>query len=104
FFHNSYLAVRQEGGWPLLVLLLALMAIAFMALSSRSRAGDVPAVAAQAALIATLAMGVTLGEVLLELPTALAIGFALARASARTSLDEPSVVVNIVKTPRSDPD
>ncbi|MCW2835546.1 MAG: hypothetical protein JWN68_3499, partial [Nocardioides sp.] len=42
FFHNSYLAVRQEGGWPLLVLLLALMAIAFMALSSRSRAGDVP--------------------------------------------------------------
>lgn len=104
FFHNSYLAVRQEGGWLLLVLLLALIVIAFLALSSRSRAGDVPAVAAQAAIIATLAMGVTLGEVLLELPTALVIGFALARASARTSLDERSVVGNIVKIPRSEPE
>lgn len=84
FFHNSYLAVRQEGGWPLLILVLALMAVAFLALSPRSRTGDLRAVAAQAALIATLAMAVTLGEVLLELPTALAIGFALGHAASRT--------------------
>lgn len=83
FFHNSYLAVRQEGGWPLLLLVLGLMAIAFVALSRQSRTGDLRAVAAQAALIATLAMAVTLGEVLLELPTALAIGFALGHASSR---------------------
>lgn len=101
FFHNSYLAVRQEGGWLLLILVLALVAVAFMALGPRARAGDVRAVAGQAALIATLAMGVTLGEVLLELPTAIAIGFALARASALTSSGDQSVVVNIVKTPRS---
>ena len=83
FFHNSYLAVRQEGGWPLLILVLALMAVAFLALSSRSRTGDLQAVAAQAALIATLAMAVTLGEVLLELPTAIVIGFALGHAASR---------------------
>ncbi|HXH77219.1 O-antigen ligase family protein [Nocardioides sp.] len=104
FFHNSYLAVRQEGGWLLLGLVLALVATAFLALSSRTRTGDVPAIAAQAALIAILTMGVTLGEVLLELPTALAVGFALARASVLTSPGDQSVVANIVKTPRSDPE
>jgi hypothetical protein len=67
------------------VLVLALMAIAFMSLSPRSQAGDMRAVAAQAALIGILAMAVTLGEVLLELPTALAIGFALAHAGSRTA-------------------
>ena len=70
FFHNSYLAVRQEGGWLLLLLVLALMIVAFASLSSRSRTGDGRAIAAQAALIGILAMAVTLGEVLLELPTA----------------------------------
>lgn len=85
FFHNSYLAVRQEGGWLLLLLVLALMVVAFASLSSRSRTGDGRAIAAQAALIGILAMSVTLGEVLLELPTALAIGFALAHAGSRTT-------------------
>ena len=100
FFHNSYLAVRQEGGWLLLVLVLALMAVAFAALAPKARMGDVPAVAAQAALIATLAMGVTLGEVLLELPTALAIGFALARASKLPSAPDAPPATNIGKSPR----
>ncbi|MEO5664392.1 MAG: O-antigen ligase family protein [Nocardioides sp.] len=98
FFHNSFLAVRQEGGWPLLILVLGLMAVAFLALSSRSRAGDLRAVAAQAALIGTLAMAVTLGEVLLELPTAIAIGFALGQAASRTPPDGDSRV-----TPAPDP-
>lgn len=98
FFHNSYLAVRQEGGWPLLVLVLGLMAVAFLALSSRSRTGDLRAVAAQAALISTLAMAVTLGEVLLELPTAIAIGFALGHAASRTPPDGDSRA-----TPAPDP-
>lgn len=87
FFHNSFLAVRQEGGWPLLVLILALVTIAFISLSRRSRMGDLRAVAAQAALIATLAMAVTLGEVLLELCTAIAIGFALGHSASRPPPD-----------------
>ena len=110
FFHSSYLAVRQEGGWLLLVLVLALMAVAFMAVSSKSREGDTRAIAAQAALIGTLAMAVTLGEVLLELPTALAIGFALARAGSRAapgrggarSSRDAFDVGRFVKTPRGE--
>jgi len=98
FFHNSYLAVRQEGGWLLLVLVLALMAVAFMSLSPRSQAGDMRAVAAQAALIGTLAMSVTLGEVLLELPTALAIGFALAHAGSRTTTGRAGPVTRVTNS------
>jgi len=98
FFHNSYLAVRQEGGWLLLVLVLALMAVAFMSLSPRSQAGDMRAVAAQAALIGTLAMSVTLGEVLLELPTALAIGFALAHAGSRTTTGGAGPVTRVTNS------
>lgn len=90
FFHNGFLAVRQEGGWPLLGLVLALMTVAFVSLSTKARARDLRAVAAQAALLGTLAMSVTLGEVLLELPTAVAIGFALAHANARTPPASPN--------------
>jgi hypothetical protein len=81
FFHNSYLAVRQEGGWIALLLLLALVAYAFLRLSRASRRGDPHAIAGQAALIALMVSAVTLGEVLLELPAAFAIGFALRTAA-----------------------
>lgn len=80
FFHNSYLAARQEGGWLLLGLVLAVLVLAFLAVSGRAKRGDLPAVFVQAALIGVVVMSVTLGEVLLELPTALAIGFALCLA------------------------
>ena len=80
FFHNSYLATRQEGGWLALILILGLIAYAFAKTSPASQAGDMRAAAAQAALIAVVVMATTLGEVLLELPTALAIGFALGHA------------------------
>lgn len=80
FFHNSYLAVRQEGGWGALVLVLALMAYAFVRLSKQSRAGDIAAAGAQAAIIGTAVMAITLGEVLLDTPMAIAVGFALGRA------------------------
>ena len=80
FFHNSYLATRQEGGWLALILILGLIAYAFAKTSPASQAGDMRAAAAQAALIAAVVMATTLGEVLLELPTALAIGFALGHA------------------------
>ncbi|TGN63755.1 hypothetical protein EXE59_07155 [Nocardioides eburneiflavus] len=80
FFHNSYLAVRQEGGWIALLLVLGLMAFAFLRLSRHSRAGDLSAAGAQAALIGTAVMAITLGEVLLDTPMAIAVGFALGRA------------------------
>lgn len=77
FFHNSYLAVRQEGGWGALLLVLALLVLAFLRLSRQSRAGDLQAAGAQAAIIGVAVMAITLGEVLLDTPMAIAVGFAL---------------------------
>ncbi len=80
FFHNSYLATRQEGGWGALLLVLALLAFAFLRLSDRARRGDLAAAGAQAAIIAVAVMAITLGEVLLDTPMAIAVGFALGQA------------------------
>jgi hypothetical protein len=77
FFHNSYLAARQEGGWGALLLLLGLMVVGFIVLSAQSRAGDLSAAGAQAAIISVGVMATTLGEVLMDLPMAIAVGFAL---------------------------
>ncbi len=80
FFHNSYLATRQEGGWLALLLVLGLMAFAFLQLAQQSRAGDLTAAGAQAALIGVAVMGITLGEVLLDTPMAVAVALALGHA------------------------
>ena len=80
FFHNSYLATRQEGGWAALILVLGLLVYAFLRLSARARRGDMAAAGAQAAIIAAAAMAITLGEVLLDNPMAIAVGFALGHA------------------------
>ena len=77
FFHNSYLATRQEGGWLALGLVLGLMAFAFLRLSHQSRSGDLRAAAAQAAILAAAAMAITLGEVLLDIPVAVAVALAV---------------------------
>lgn len=76
FFHNSYLAVRQEGGWPLLFALLALLAGAIISLAGPAQRGISEAAWIQVALIAILVMALTLGEVFMELPAAIAIGCA----------------------------
>ena len=89
FFHNSYLATRQEGGWGALVLVLALLAYTFVKLSRQSRAGDLSAAGAQAAIVAVAVMAVTLGEVLLDTPMAVAVGFALGHALRSESESEP---------------
>ena len=81
FFHNSFLAVRQEGGWIALLLVLFLLGFAFLRLAPFSRLGDLQSIAAQAALISVPVMAVTLGEVLLDTPAAIAIAFALGRAA-----------------------
>ena len=82
FFHNSYLAVRQEGGWVSLVLVVGLLALCFAYLNRTS--GGVPGITErtwmQAGIIAVLVMGLSLGEVLLDLPTAVVLGFAMSTA------------------------
>ncbi|KRE97308.1 hypothetical protein ASG76_00835 [Nocardioides sp. Soil774] len=80
FFHNSYLAIRQEGGWLALLLVLALLVLTFLRLSRQSRHGDLVAAGAQGAIIGIGVMAITLGEVLLDTPMAVAVGLALGHA------------------------
>ena len=63
-----------------LLLVLGLLAFAFLRLSAQSRRGDLVAAGAQAAILGVAVMAVTLGEVLLDTPMAIAVGFALGRA------------------------
>ena len=81
FFHNSYLATRQEGGWPALLIVIVLLGFAFVILAHRSHA-DVKAAAVEASIIgvARTVMAVTLGEVLLDTPMAVVVAFALGHA------------------------
>lgn len=89
FFHNSYLATRQEGGWPALLLVLALIVYTFLRLTRRARRGDLAAAGAQAALIGTAVMAVTLGEVLLDTPMAVAVAMSLGWALREDELGAP---------------
>ncbi|GAB3247350.1 hypothetical protein GCM10027425_03100 [Alteromonas gracilis] len=79
FFHNSYLGARNEGGWPLLMVLIALFALAFWSLFHPDVRRHPRTAWVQLPLIATLVCAVSLGEVLLELPAAVAIGLAVAQ-------------------------
>jgi hypothetical protein len=78
FFHSSYLAARTEGGWPVLVLVLAVLAACFVLLSDGAKRGRPECAWTQAGITGVLVMGVSLGEVLLDLPAAAVIGFAVA--------------------------
>lgn len=89
YFHNSYLATRHEGGWVALFLILGLMLVVFLRLSKQARAGDLKAAAAQAGILASAAMAITLGEVLLDTPLFLAIALALGQAIPATPAEEP---------------
>jgi hypothetical protein len=85
FFHNSYIALQNEGGRIALALLLL---AGLAALVGLVRLGDRQRnVWYEAAIIAAAVCAINLGEVLLELPTALALG--MAAFHARTAgLDE----------------
>jgi hypothetical protein len=82
FFHNSYLGARNEGGWVVLVAVVAGLVGAFLLLHPATRRGETAAPYAQAGIIAVLVLAVSLGEVLLDLPTAAVLGFAVATALA----------------------
>lgn len=90
FFHNSYLATRQEGGWLALILVLGLMLLAFSRVTRQAREGDLNAAAAQAALIGVAVMGITLGEVFLDTPMAVAVAMALGQRLRAETPGPPS--------------
>ena len=81
YFHNSYLAARNEAGWIGLTLVLALGVLTLQALVRR------PVVLRdtwhEASLVAVGVFAMNLGEVLLDLPTAVVVGVA-ANALAST--------------------
>ncbi|MCL2542006.1 MAG: hypothetical protein FWE71_06025 [Nocardioidaceae bacterium] len=74
FFHNSYSSVINEGGWIGFGIVVGLLLVAMLHLTRldlRHRNGWV-----EAAIISSAVVAINLGEVLLELPTAIAIGAA----------------------------
>ncbi len=84
FFHNSYLALQNEAGkFAVAIVVLA----GILALAGLMR---LPAAARnywyEGAIIAVAVCAVNLGEVLLELPAALAVGMALCHARAARQL------------------
>jgi hypothetical protein len=79
FFHSSFLGAIAEGGVPLLVLLVAVLTASVLVLGPRG-GKDWRAACLQMAVITGMLMAFTLGEVLLDLPLAAAVGMALYRA------------------------
>jgi hypothetical protein len=93
FFHNSYLALQNEGGRLAVALLVGagiVALIGLMRLPSGSRNFWY-----EGALIALGVCAVNLGEVLLELPAALALGVAVyhARLGRQGGADPPPVTL-----------
>jgi hypothetical protein len=78
FFHNSYLATRNEGGWLLLAIILLLFGACLVTLVGGALHHHRESMWSQASLISALIMAINLGEVFLELPTVIALGFAIA--------------------------
>lgn len=78
FFHNAYLAVRNNGGWILLGLLLLLIALVAISLLKLPLESHHPW--QEAALIALLVVAISLGEAFLRAPAAVAIGLAMRHA------------------------
>lgn len=93
YFHDSYLALVQETGLIGLALMMTLLLGTFLALMSLDTTDRRPLL--EAAIIGVWVMSINLGEVLLELSTAVAIGFALAyvaQVRARTQGEERRLV------------
>lgn len=91
FFHSSYYGALNEGGWLLLGLIIVLVVAVFLALSRSSARGQLRTACLQMSLVAAMMMAFTLGEVLLDLPLAVALGFAIRHASLhprRTAADQ----------------
>lgn len=81
FYHSSYLALRAEAGWVGFTIMAALMGIAFLALIRLPRGKR--NVWYEAALLGVAVCALNLGEVLLTLPTAIALGLAMQHVAAQ---------------------
>ena len=93
FFHNSYLALQNEGGRLAVALLVGAGIVALVGLM-RLPAGS-RNFWYEGALIALAVCAVNLGEVLLELPAALALGIAVyhARLARQAGTDPPPLTL-----------
>lgn len=81
FFHSSYLAIRAEAGWvgfTIVILLLAAVFLGLLALPRNSRNNFY-----EASLIGVAVCAVNLGEVLLTLTAALAVGLSMRHIARR---------------------
>ncbi|AUZ35704.1 hypothetical protein C3B78_15450 [Arthrobacter sp. PGP41] len=81
FYHSSYLALRAETGWVGFIIMAALLGIAFLALIRLPRGQR--NVWYEAALLGVAVCALNLGEVLLTLPTAIALGLAMQYEAAQ---------------------
>lgn len=75
FFHSSYLSARAEGGWVLLLLILAVVLAVSIALWRCERSTQTGWL--QGSVIAVLVMSTTIGEALLTPSAALMLGLSL---------------------------
>jgi O-antigen ligase len=80
FFHNSYLALLNEGGALALIAVMTMLVGVFLTLIGLDAADRDPWL--ECSLIGVTVMAINLGEVLVELASAIAIGFALAHLLA----------------------
>lgn len=87
FFHSSYLGLRAEGGWLLWGIFVAFLALTALALTREVRSER--QVWIEMALICGVVMAMSLGEVLLELPVAAALGIAMRQALAPEKVVDP---------------
>ena len=74
FFHSSYLSVRSEGGWIAFILVVGLLAVTLAALLSLGKFRNT---SYEAALIGVAICALNLGEALMTIMSALAIGAAM---------------------------
>ena len=99
FFHSSYLAVRTEGGWLTLLAVLALfaaVALAVMGARHRSAAWGV------GGMLAILVCAGSLGDVFLELPTAILVGMTAGCLLAREPEPPPDPETSTARESHSD--
>lgn len=88
FYHSSYLALRAEGGLLCLALLVGVIVLTFLSIARMP--GDMRNGWLEASLIALMVCAVNVGEILLELPSAVALGLAMwHRLNATHLVEEP---------------
>ena len=75
FYHNSYLAIRAEAGWVGLLLVLSVLALVILALVRLPRRLRNPYY--EVAIIGVAICAINVGEILLTLTAAIAVGTAL---------------------------